>query len=99
MKERDSEVLVEAHKEIAKELNKMYEKKNKDYGNSFEKGLDTFGIIPAVARITEKNDRLVELVTSGEQHVKDESIEDSLLDMANYAIMTVMWLRKNEGGK
>ena len=31
-----------------------------------------------------------------EAQVKDESIKDTLLDMANYAIMTVMWMNKNQ---
>lgn len=30
--------------------------------------------------------------------VKNESIKDTLLDLANYAIMTVMWLNKRETG-
>ena len=29
---------------------------------------------------------------------KNESIKDTLLDLANYAIMTVMWLNKRETG-
>ena len=38
----------------------------------------------------------IESLTKKEAQVKDESIKDTLLDMANYAIMTVMWMDKNQ---
>ena len=39
----------------------------------------------------------IESLTKKEAQVKDESIKDTLLDMANYAIMTVMWMDKKSG--
>ena len=40
------------------------------------------------------NDKMerIESLMNKESLVKDESIKDTLLDMANYAIMTVMWM-------
>ena len=88
---------VQLHKEICKELNQTYEKKNSDYGNSFGNTFEKLGIISAITRITDKYNRLVSLCTSEkDRQVKDETISDTLLDMANYCIMTEMELRKNK---
>lgn len=88
---------VQLHKEICNELNQTYEKKNSDYGNSFGNTFEKLGIISAITRITDKYNRLVSLCTSEKgRQVKDETISDTLLDMANYCIMTEMELRKNK---
>ena len=90
--------LVETHKNICEELNQTYEKKNHDYGNSFGETFNKLGIISAVTRITDKYNRLVSLCTlpDEERQVKDETISDTLLDMANYCIMTEIELRKRK---
>ena len=88
---------IQLHKEICDELNQTYEKKNSDYGNSFGNTFEKLGIISAITRITDKYNRLVSLCTSEkDRQVKDETISDTLLDMANYCIMTEMELRKNK---
>ena len=68
-----------------------YVRKNHDYGNSFDKSLDKFGLVASVVRIGDKMNRIESLVQK-KAMVQDESIRDTLLDMANYAIMTVMWM-------
>ena len=82
---------VERHMDICKGLNKIYEQKNHDYGDSFH---DTFvdeGMAMARIRLSDKLGRFKKLSRDGsEQKVNDESIRDTLLDLANYAIMTVM---------
>ena len=92
----ENEKLVEQHKEICNHLNEIYEIKNHDYGNSFGETFDKLGIISAITRIADKYNRLVNLTTNGNTKVNDESIEDTLLDMANYCIMTVMELNKGK---
>lgn len=89
---------VEMHKELCEKLNKVYEQKNSDYGDSFGQTFDKLGVISAVTRITDKYNRLVSLCTKSEEErkIKDESIEDTLLDMANYCMMTVIELHKNK---
>ncbi|ENK0837108.1 DUF1599 domain-containing protein [Clostridium botulinum] len=77
------------HKAICEELNKIYKDKNHDYGDSFGETYKKLGIISAVTRLTDKINRLQSLVTK-EQQVKDESIKDTLMDLANYAIMTLI---------
>lgn len=74
-------------------LKGIYDRKNADYGNSFDKSLDEFGLVASVVRMSDKMERIKSL-TNKEAEVKDESIEDTLIDLANYAIMTVLWMKK-----
>ena len=52
-------------------------------------------VLASVVRVGDKMNRIKSLIKK-EAQVKDESIKDTLLDMANYAIMTVMWMNKNQ---
>ena len=72
---------------------KTYAAKNHDYGNSFEQSCNKFGIIASVVRLGDKMNRIESLAIK-KAEVKDEPIKDTLLDLANYAIMTVMWLNQ-----
>ena len=83
---------VKVHDRICLELNNIYEKKNSDYGNSFENSLDKHGLIAGIIRMDDKMSRLISLNSKNEQQVLDESLRDTLMDLANYAIMSVMWL-------
>lgn len=89
---------IDMHRDICNELNDTYAKKNKDYGNSFGETFNKLGIISAVTRITDKYNRLVSLCTlpDEERMVRDETISDTLLDMANYCIMTEIELRNKD---
>lgn len=87
---------VEQFMSITHNMAKTYAAKNHDYGNSFEQSLDKFGLVASVVRLGDKMNR-IESLTKKEAQVKDESIKDTLLDMANYAIMTVMWMDKKSG--
>ena len=91
----DIENYIHPFQEITNGLYETYCKKNKDYGNSFEQSLNKFGEISALIRISDKYNRLCSLITNKEQEVKDESIDDTILDMANYLIMWKMY-RKNK---
>lgn len=82
---------VEKHMELCKKLNDIYAKKNHDYGDSFH---DTFveeGMAMARIRLSDKLNRFKKLTRDGvSREVNDESIADTLMDLANYAIMTVL---------
>lgn len=80
---------------ITQDMAKTYAAKNHDYGNSFEESLDEFGLVASIVRLGDKMNRIKSLIKK-EAQVKDESIKDTLLDMANYAIMTVMWMNKKQ---
>lgn len=84
---------VEQFMSITQDMTKTYAAKNHDYGNSFEQSLNKFGLVASVVRIGDKMNR-IESLMKREAQVKDESIKDTLLDMANYCIMTVMWMDK-----
>ena len=83
---------IDKFKEITQVLADTYEKKNHDYGDSFGISIQKYGPIAALTRISDKFNRLESLMLKKEQKVNDESIQDTLLDMANYCIMTYMEL-------
>lgn len=85
-------------KEIAEQMVALQEKKNKDYGNAFERSCEKWGIVSALTRLGDKMNRLEMLWKNGGAEVKDEAMEDTLVDLAAYALMTVEWLRKKEDG-
>lgn len=79
------------HRMICDELNKLYEKKNHDCGDSFHKSYEEFGLTMAAIRLDDKLNRFKTLIKA-EMKVKDESIRDTLIDLANYSIMAAMEL-------
>ena len=74
-------------------LAKVYVAKNRDYGDSFSQSLDKYGILASLVRMGDKMNRIDSLYDKPTTEV-DESLVDSLEDLANYAIMTAMWLEK-----
>lgn len=69
-------------------------KKNHDYGNSFEKSLDTFGLVAGIVRMNDKFERLVSLNDpSKDAQIASESLVDTLEDLSNYAAMAACWLK------
>lgn len=80
--------------EITDKLNTLYAKKNAAYDNSFSKTFNSLGIISAVTRISDKYNRLENLVKNSNIDNLGESIEDTLMDLASYSIMTLMELNK-----
>ncbi|PMS27894.1 hypothetical protein C0Z20_31090, partial [Trinickia symbiotica] len=81
------------HMEICQVLNDIYARKNADYGDSFGKQFEEYGIVSSAIRIEDKFNRFKNLIKNKAQ-VKDESISDTLMDMANYCIMTLIELEK-----
>ena len=79
----------ELHRQICESLNKTYIRKNADYGDSYGQ-LRTKYPDSILIRLFDKFSRLERLITGHEAQVKDESIEDTLMDMANYALMEVV---------
>lgn len=81
-------------KQIAHNLALLYERKNNAYGNSFGNTFQRLGIISAFTRISDKYERLCNLATHHNIDNLGESIEDTLMDLAAYSIMTLMELDK-----
>ena len=84
---------IEIHKNICDSLNDLYKKKNQDYGDSFGKSYKEYGLTMSCIRLEDKLNRLKSLNKNGNAQVKDESIQDTLMDLANYAIMTTVAIR------
>nr|DAX75159.1 MAG TPA: Nucleotide modification associated domain 1 [Caudoviricetes sp.] len=74
---------------LMREILKTYRDKNADYGDSFSKSYKEFGLVAPVVRMSDKMER-IKALSKADAKVKDESIRDTLLDLANYAIMTVV---------
>ncbi len=71
-----------------------FKRKNHDYGNSFEKSLDTFGLVAGIVRMNDKFERLVSLNDpSKDAQIASESLTDTLEDLSNYAAMAACWLK------
>lgn len=78
------------HAQICQELNELYKRKNHDYGDSFHQTWLEEGFAMSRIRLSDKLNRFKKLSKGGDVQVDDESIRDTLIDLANYAIMTVM---------
>lgn len=82
--------IIEAHRCVD-----LYAKKNHDYGNSFDKGMSTIGMAYGVGRLYDKMNRLITLSNPNQkQQVNDESIDDTLRDLACYSIMILAYRKK-----
>ncbi len=83
------------HKELCDLLNEIYKKKNADYGDSFHLSYEEEGMAMPRIRLTDKLNRFKALTRTGKQNVKDESMIDTLIDLANYALMTVLEIEED----
>ena len=87
------------HREICDYIHMdLYLPKNAAYGDSFHKLYSDLGIISAVTQISHKYNRLVNLAKdkNADTLVADESITDTLLDLANYCILTAMEIEREQ---
>lgn len=87
---------LEQHKSLLRQIHDTYVKKNHDYGDSFSRSYKKYGIIAALVRMEDKWNRLDNLAGGSKQMVFDESIRDTLLDLAGYCIMTTMELDRQK---
>lgn len=90
---------IQKHKSICSEMTELYSRKNRDYGNSFHNSYIEEGMAMARIRLSDKLNRFKTLTRTNQQAVKDESIRDTLIDLANYAIMTIMEMESDDGNK
>ena len=83
----------------AKQCVELYSRKNHDYGNSFEKGMNEIGPTYSVGRIYDKVNRLIKLSLVEDSFVKDETVDDTLRDLACYAMMMLSYRKKQIDNK
>ena len=67
---------VKEFQEITKQMSETYERKNTDYGNSFAVSVQKYGLIAALTRISDKFNRMENLILTRNQQVNDESLSD-----------------------
>lgn len=84
-----------AFRDITDKMYDTFKKKNTDYKNSFHKIFKECGMTYAYGHMAEKLERINSL-RKDEAKVKGESMKDSLYDLANYAILTIIELEKKE---
>jgi len=86
---------------IVGEMRRTYAAKNADYGCSFDKSMSKYGLVSLAVRLFDKLNRLESLASGQAPQVKDEKIEDTLLDIANYAVLGLIYLSKapERGGR
>lgn len=89
------------HRQLCNDLNQLYAAKNADYGDSFHETFLDEGWAMVRIRLGDKYRRICELTRRSTQKVADESLRDTLIDLANYALMAVMELdrEKKAGAK
>ena len=97
------------HDECTTKMKKICEAKNADYAGHTEKDcpfanftrVEAMGVATAeqgfLTRMTDKLSRLATFAAAGSLAVKDESAEDTLLDLANYCILLAGYLRHKQG--
>ena len=74
----------------------IYARKNHDYGNSFEDGMDLIGDAYGTGRIYDKAKRLATLTKKPESAHIAESMEDTATDLACYSLMYCSYKDRNE---
>jgi hypothetical protein len=79
---------VQQLKEIQASALELFAKKNADYGDAFAK----YGVVGVLMRIEDKIQRCLSITKNGVVLVNDEKIQDTLLDLHNYAAMALMLL-------
>ena len=87
---RETDIYVRRHADLCRELNTIFEKKNTAYGDSFFKTFDEEGWAMPRIRLSDKLNRFKTLTRNPDISEGDESIRDTLMDLANYALMTIL---------
>ena len=71
----------------------IYLDKNEKYGDAFAETIQKYGYISALTRMNDKFNRIEEFTLKGFED-EEESLRDSLMDLANYCYMYVMEIEK-----
>ena len=85
----------ELFKNITDTMFNVYKAKNSDYGNSVHRTYEEFGLTSFLVRLSDKLNRAITL-SKKDALVKDEKIQDTLLDLANYSILALIELEKDK---
>ena len=102
-----AEYLVE-FKALTDKMYEITERKNSDYTGNSDQPFKNFTMVETMGfatteqgfctRLTDKLMRVSGFVKNGTLQVKDESVEDTLLDCANYSLLFICYLRSKKTG-
>ena len=81
---------------IVRKMAELYARKNHDYGSSFDEGCDKIGTGYPLGRLLDKMNRLIACIGKEETMKVNESIEDTLTDLACYSVMTLSYLKRKK---
>ena len=81
---------IDKHLEICTGMNDLYKKKNADYGDSVGKSFEDFGDMAIFIRMTDKWNRLYDMMKNQDKTLNFESMDDTIMDLANYAMIWMM---------
>ena len=95
--QEENQKKVNAFEDVTIIMRNLYEKKNMDYGDSFSQSFDKWGLPMSCIRLTDKLNRLISFGRGQDMKVNDEGVKDTLMDLANYAIMTLIEPRRAKG--
>ena len=95
MGEQSKKTDADRFKEITDKMFETFKAKNHDYGSSFSNLFKECGMTYAYGHMAEKLERVKSLMKD-DAKVKGESMKDSLYDLANYAILTIMEIEKRK---
>lgn len=87
---------IDLHKAICEEMHTLYKRKNNDYGDSVSDTFAKFGLDAFLVRMYDKLNRVYSLTHGKQIKISDERIEDTLLDLANYAVISLVELKNLE---
>jgi hypothetical protein len=86
---------VKMFNEMTSIMCEIFARKRRDYGPSTTETYEKFGPVSMLVRMHDKMGRLDNLLVNNAQGcVLDEGIDDTLMDLANYALITILERRK-----
>jgi hypothetical protein len=98
--------LAEFHKEFCDTMHATMQAKNADYTGDASDPFANFTTVEELGiatteqgfltRMTDKMKRIISFVNKGELQVKDESVQDTLMDLANYCIIFAAYIRSKQ---
>lgn len=93
-------------KALTDQMYQITEKKNSDYTGDSSSPFKNFTMVEEMGfatteqgfmtRITDKVMRISSFVKQGTLKVEDEKVSDTLLDLANYALLMICYLKSKE---
>ena len=81
--------------EVLQQMAEIHRRKNADYGSSYNLAPALLGIpahVGLLVRMTDKLARACRLAQGQIPQVEGEALQDTLLDLANYAVLAILAL-------